>query len=78
MLCLGYTWYLLGTMEPKLKIYTLEQVRELIGGDLSITTIERWAREGRLPVIRLSPRVIRVEHEALKKFLAVNSSGGDR
>ncbi len=70
----GATWYS-NIIVALRKLYTLSEVRDYIGGDPppAITTLERWAREGRLPVVRLSARVIRVDHDALQEFITSNS-----
>jgi len=59
------------------KLYTFPEVQQIIGGDPppSLGTLKRWAREGHLPVVRLSPRVIRIEHESLAEFISSSSSG---
>ena len=57
------------------KLLTFSQVRAYFGGDPppAVTTLEKWAREGRLPVVRLSGKVIRVDEDALREFIASNS-----
>ena len=66
------------------RLYTLEEVREIIGGDPppSLGTLQRWGRDGHLPVVRISPKVIRVDSNALEHFIAVNSvshhEGGEK
>ena len=44
---------------------------------VSRSTIERWARAGRIPVIRLSDRVNRLDWSAvLRAVKSMDSSGG--
>jgi len=59
------------------KLYTFLEVQKIIGGNPppSLGTLKRWAREGHLPVVRLSPRILRVDHESLAEFISSSSSG---
>jgi hypothetical protein len=58
------------------KLYTFPEFQKIIGGDPppSLSTLKRWAREGHLPVVRLSSRVIRIDEQALQHFIASSGS----
>lgn len=62
------------------KLLTLADVQGIIGGENppAITTLERWARQGKLPVIRLSGKCIRVDRDALQQFITASSGNNCR
>ena len=49
-------------------IYTRQEVAEML--DVSIDTVKRWTRDGRLTPTRLTERVVRISRVELERFIA--------
>lgn len=55
-------------MAEALRLHTVRKVATAIG--VSISTVRRLIRAGKLPVIRLSRRAVRVSDDDLRAFVA--------
>ena len=64
------------TPKPQAPLLTLAEVVAITG--VSLRTARAWVASGRLRVIRLSPRTLRVSQEALDAFLTDARNGGVR
>lgn len=53
------------------QLVTAGEVAEILG--VTVGTVRRWARAGRIPIIRLSPRVLRFDPEAVLSALAAEA-----
>ena len=51
-------------IEPLLRA---ADVAEIVGAPA--TTVKRWAREGTLPSLKLGPKTLRFERQAVEKFI---------
>ena len=51
-------------MQPLLRA---ADVAEIVGAPA--TTVKRWAREGTLPSLKLGPKTLRFERQAVEKFI---------
>lgn len=52
------------------KFYTVEEVAELL--HVHRQTVRKWYRAGKLDIVKLGARSVRVSEEALQRFLAEN------
>jgi excisionase family DNA binding protein len=48
-------------------LLTLDETAEKLG--ISKVTLWRWVKDGKLAVVRLSPRVVYVRKEELRRFI---------
>lgn len=53
------------------ELLTRAQAAKILG--ISIATANRMSYDGRLPVVRISPRVVRVDTNALEAMIAEKS-----
>lgn len=54
-------------MNEKPIYYTVEEVKDIL--KVSIETVRRYVRSGKLPAIKLGNKYIRISHEDLNNFL---------
>ena len=50
-----------------MELMTVRKVSQCLG--VSAATVRRWIKDGKLPVLRLSQRTIRIPGEALDRFV---------
>jgi excisionase family DNA binding protein len=53
-----------------IRVFTIKQSAEFLA--LSVSTVRRLIREGRLPVIQLSERRLGITSDAIHKFVRAN------
>ncbi|MCH8824192.1 MAG: helix-turn-helix domain-containing protein [Planctomycetes bacterium] len=61
------------TRTKKRTLQTAQDVADRFG--VSVTTVRRWVRLGRIPYIRVSRRIVRFDLQEIERVVACNYKG---